>query len=79
MHLRLFEGLGDKETRLPVQRATDLPNTSLPVSLGEFLKPQTDDGLTDHDAPLRLFATGIRNALELVAHTHGKLYTGMIA
>ena len=27
------------------------------------------------DAPLRIFATGVRNALELVAHSNGRLYT----
>ena len=29
------------------------------------------------DAPLRVFATGVRNALELVAHSNGHLYTAV--
>jgi len=32
---------------------------------------------TRPDAPLRVFATGIRNALELVAHSNGRLYTAV--
>ena len=29
------------------------------------------------DAPVRVFATGVRNALELVAHSNGRLYTAV--
>lgn len=39
--------------------------------------PDTGYDATAADAPLRLFATGIRNALELVAHPNGRLYTGV--
>lgn len=38
-----------------------------------------DTGYDPHapSAPVRLFATGVRNALELVAHTNGELYTAV--
>jgi hypothetical protein len=39
--------------------------------------PSTGYDATSPDAPLRLFATGIRNAVELVAHPNGQIYTGV--
>lgn len=39
--------------------------------------PESGYDATAEDAPLRLFATGIRNALELVVHSNGQLYTGV--
>jgi hypothetical protein len=37
--------------------------------------PKTGYDPYSADAPVRIFATGVRNALELVAHSNGRLYT----
>jgi hypothetical protein len=52
----------------------------LEIDVGRIGSPLDVHPKTGYDpraagAPVRIFATGVRNALELVAHTNGRLYT----
>ena len=49
----------------------DYPSISEPVDV----HPDSIGDLTSAESPVRIFASGVRNALELVAHSNGRLYT----
>lgn len=41
------------------------------------VRPAAGFDPADNESPLRVFATGVRNALEIVAHSNGRLYTAV--